>query len=46
MKKFVAFLFLILLLGVAGGVVFLGTWELPPPTSTVEKTLSNDRLQR
>lgn len=25
--------------------VFLATWDMPPPSATVERTLSNDRLR-
>ena len=46
MKKFITVLIILAVLGVAGVVVFLGTWELPPPTKTVEKTIPNDRFGR
>ena len=46
MKKFVIVLIVLAILGIAGGVVFLGTWELPPPTKAVEKTIPNDRFAR
>ena len=38
-------LILILLVGV-GGAVYLGLWDLPAPTQTVEKVIPNDRFAR
>ena len=32
------------LLGMVGGVVFLMTWDIPPPSSTIEKVIPNERL--
>ncbi len=46
MKKFVLALIILAVLCVAGGIVFLGTWDLPAPTKTVEKTIPNDRFDR
>jgi len=37
------FIGLLLLLVVAGGV-FLATWNIPAPSSKVEKTIPNERL--
>ena len=31
---------------VAGVVVFLMTWDIPPPTSQVEVVISDDRLPK
>ncbi len=31
---------------VVGGAVFLATWDIPPPTKTVEKPIPDDRLPR
>ena len=28
-----------------GGVVFLATWNMPPPTATTEKVIPNDRFK-
>ena len=36
-------LFLVLVLG---GTVFLVTWEIPPPTSRVERVLPDDKFPR
>jgi hypothetical protein len=40
------FLIAIILVAVAGGVVFLATWDIPPPTHPVEKVIANDRFTR
>ncbi len=37
---------LILLVAIIGGGVFLATWEIPPPTKTVEIPIPDDRLPR
>lgn len=42
LTKFLLALFLVVLLG---GGIFLVTWEIPPPTTQVEKTLPDDRFQ-
>jgi hypothetical protein len=34
--------FVIVLVGFG---VFLATWDMPPPSATVERTLPNDRLR-
>jgi len=40
-------LFVVLLLVlVLGGAVFLVTWEIPPPTSRVERILPDDTFPR
>lgn len=46
MKKLIAALAILVVLVIAGGIVVLGTWDMPPPTQQVEKELSNDRLSR
>jgi hypothetical protein len=30
---------------IIGGIVFLATWDMPPPTATVEKVIPNDRFK-
>lgn len=30
---------------IIGGVVFLATWDMPPPTATTEKVIPNDRFK-
>lgn len=42
MVKIVIVLVLALLVG---GAVFLATWDMPPPTATVEKVIPNDRFK-
>lgn len=34
----------VLVLIVAGGGIFLATWDIPAPNARVEKTIPNDRL--
>ncbi len=46
MNKFIAFLVILLVVALAGGVVFLATWDIPPPVQEVEKVLPNDRFPR
>lgn len=31
---------------IVGGAVFLATWDIPAPMSTVEKVIPNDRFPR
>lgn len=40
-----AVIILVLIL-VVGGVGFLATWDMPPPSSTIEKVIPNDRFKR
>lgn len=40
------FLALALLVVILGGVVFLATWEIPPPTAEVETVIPDERLPR
>ncbi|MHA1570191.1 MAG: hypothetical protein ACTSWM_00110 [Alphaproteobacteria bacterium] len=37
---------ILVLLAVVGGGVFLMTWDIPPPSGTVEKVLPDDRFPR
>jgi hypothetical protein len=46
MKKLILALIVLAVLCVVGGVVFLGTWDIPAPTQPVEKKISNDRFER
>lgn len=39
-------LILLLLLLIAGGAVFLVTWDIPAPTSAVERVIPDERLPR
>lgn len=35
---------ILLLLVIGGGVVFLLTWDIPPPQGPIEKVVPNDRF--
>jgi len=45
MAKLFVILLLVLGLGMAGGLVYVAFWDIPPPTHTVEKVLPNETLQ-
>lgn len=42
MTKYILILVAVILVG---GVVFLATWNMPPPTATTEKVIPNDRFK-
>ena len=44
MRKLTAILLLVLIVGVAGVVILLGTIDLPAPTARMEVPISNDQL--
>lgn len=44
MSKTVLSLLIFVILLVGGGGLFLVTWEIPPPTVPVEKTIPDERL--
>jgi hypothetical protein len=46
MKTLLKILFFLLLAAIAGGVVFLATWDMPAPTAKVEKVIPNERFQK
>ncbi|MGE5505984.1 MAG: hypothetical protein ACM31L_16300 [Actinomycetota bacterium] len=46
MSKLSAVLVLLVLAAVAGGAVFLATWDVPPPSARVEKVIPDDKLPR
>ncbi|QCG88588.1 hypothetical protein E6C72_04845 [Azospirillum sp. TSH100] len=46
MSRFLSILFVLLLLVIAGGMVFLASWDLPAPSKTVEKVLPDERFPR
>ena len=46
MGRFALFLAILVLATLAGGAIYLGTKELPPPTERVEKIIPNDRFPR
>jgi len=37
---------LLILLGAIGSTAFLATWDIPPPTVAVKKTIDDDRFPR
>lgn len=46
MRFLVRFLMLVIVAAIVGGGAFLATWDIPPPTQQVEKTIPNDRFPR
>ncbi|MBP7064058.1 hypothetical protein [Ferrovibrio sp.] len=44
MSRLLLIFLAVLVLIVAGGGIFLATWNIPAPTARVEKTIPNDRL--
>jgi len=42
--RFFGFLMAALIVVSLGGAIFLAYWDIPAPTSTVEKVLPNDRF--
>lgn len=46
MSKFAGVLVIVVLAALGGGGIFLATWDLPPPSSTVEKVIADERMPR
>jgi hypothetical protein len=46
MKRFTLTLVVIVIALIATGVVFLATWDIPPPSEKVEKVLDDGRFPR
>lgn len=46
MRFFYRLLAIAILLGLVGGGVFLMTWDIPPPSTTIEKVIPNERFTR
>jgi hypothetical protein len=44
MMRLSSVLIILLLVGLAGGAVFLATWEIPAPSAPVEKVIPNDNF--
>ena len=44
--RFTLFLLFLIVLILAGGAVFLLTWDIPAPTAPIEKVVPNDRFPR
>lgn len=43
---FVRVLGIVAALAIVAGAVFLATWDIPPPTTSVEKVLPDERFPR
>ena len=46
MKSLFRIMFMALLLILAGGAIFLVTWDIPAPVAQVEKVIPNDRFKK
>ena len=46
MSKLKRFILIFVVAVVGAGAFFLLTWEIPPPTSKVEKVIPDERLPR
>lgn len=46
MRRILLILVLLILLALAGGVVYLASWDMPPPVQTIERPIPDDRLPR
>lgn len=46
MIKVLGLVVVLVVVVLGGGAVFLATWDIPPPTRTIENTISNDRFPR
>ena len=46
MPRFSYMVIILALLILAGGTVFLATWDIPPPSAVVEKEMPDDRFPR
>lgn len=44
MRKLLLVLVLVLVVVVAGGFVVLASWDIPAPTTSMEKVIPNERL--
>ena len=42
----IAILFLILIGGIAVGLVVLSNWQIPAPITPIDKVIPNDKLQK
>jgi hypothetical protein len=46
MSKFAGIVMVLVIAVVAGGTVFLATWDIPAPTARIEKAIPDDKLPR
>jgi len=44
MMRISTILMVLLLAGLVGGAIFLATWEIPAPSTPVEKVIPNDQF--
>ncbi len=44
MRKLTTFIAVTVLALLGAGAAFLATWEIPPPSATVEKVIPDDRF--
>lgn len=45
-ERLAKYIFILLLVVIVAGGVFLATWDIPAPSESVEKTIPNDRFPR
>ncbi len=46
MRKLTTFIAVTVLALLVAGIAFLATWEIPPPSASVEKVIPDDRFTR
>lgn len=46
MRSFSRVVFFLVVIALAGGAVFLATWDIPAPVKKVERVLPDDRFPR
>ena len=46
MSRAFVVIFIAVLIAVAGGLAYLATWDIPPPSAPVEQIIPNDRFPR
>ena len=46
MSTLIRVLLVALLVVLLGGMIFLVTWDIPPPTVTIERPIADERLPR
>ena len=46
MNRLSKIVLVVILVVIGGGVAFLATWDIPPPSHKVEKVLDNARFSR
>jgi hypothetical protein len=44
MTRFLLVLLVVLAVVVVGSLVFLATWDIPPPSTRVEKAIPNEKI--